>query len=449
MDSNKENQTNQVEGGSNQELQNPSAGGEGSTAGTPSQGGVSVVTPILDKKGLKKGGKSEFADLVGDGKGDMSSLDYATKLVDTLSAFVAPKMNVHNDIKLLVTGIQRAMLELHKERDREISLRKKVASSSVVSTPQGTRTKRTRPSPESPKSIPTPKASRGDGGSRQLRKDVGDEEKWEVVGKKGKSKKPAKPKPDKPPRPRSARNVKPKADALLIEAKDSGSYADILRKVKADPSLQDMGSKVARIRRTKNGEMLIELQGDPSVKSEAYRELIEKSLVGSDATVRALTQEAVIEVPHLDEVTTELELREALIDQLPPGDLESTAKVKLRKAYGGTQIATIKLPVAEANKLLELGKIKVGWTICPLRRPRTQLLRCYRCHGFGHVVSKCTVAEDRSKCCWKCGENGHVSKTCSNKPKCMLCQKGVANDHVTGSLRCNAYIKAKANQGWR
>jgi hypothetical protein len=193
--------------------------------------------------------------------------------------------------------------------------------------------------------------------------------------------------------------------------------------------------------------MLFELKGDTLVKSVDYKELIEKAL-GEDATVRALTQEIVVEVCNLDEITTEEELRGVLTEHFSLGDAGRTAKIRLRKAYGNTQVATIKLPAAEANKLLEGGKIKVGWTICHLRAPRTQLLRCYRCLGFGHVASKCNLT-DRSKKCWKCGEEGHVSKTCQNKPKCMLCQKSEGNDHATGSLRCNAYKEAKARQEWR
>lgn len=81
-----------------------------------------------------------------------------------------------------------------------------------------------------------------------------------------------------------------------------------------------MGTQVARIRRTRNGEMLFELKGDDmSVKSSNYKELIAKTL-GESATVRALTQEIVVEVRNLDEITTEEELREALIEQFSLGD---------------------------------------------------------------------------------------------------------------------------------
>jgi hypothetical protein len=401
--------------------------------------GTPQGTPSQSDKPPKKS-KTSLAELMKeDDKGEMSSLEYATKLLNDLSAFVATKNNIHSDVKVLIVRIQKAMLDVNKEwKVHTESARKKVAQLEVMVTPLA-RPKRMRPSPESLQTPSTVKKRRNT--VKPLKQT--EDDKWEVVEKKKKTK----PKPAKKPQPREARKVRPKTDALVIGAKDPKSYAEILRKVKLDPNLKELGSQVARIRRTKNGEMLFELKGDSLVKSVAYKGLMEQSLKG-EATVRALTQEVVVECRNIDEITTEEELREQLIEQFSLGEIGRAAQIKLRKAYGGTQIATIKLPVAEANLLLEKGKIRVGWTICQLQVPRTQLLRCYRCLGFGHVAVRCT-STDRSNFCWRCGESGHVGRTCKNKPKCMLCQDVEGNDHATGSLRCNAYKEAKAHQGWR
>jgi hypothetical protein len=60
-------------------------------------------------------------------------------------------------------------------------------------------------------------------------------------------------------------------------------------------------------------------------------------------------------------VTTETELREALFEQFSLGKEEEVVVIKLRRAYAGTQVATLKLPVVEAKALLEKGKMRVGW----------------------------------------------------------------------------------------
>ncbi|XP_058828356.1 uncharacterized protein LOC131688201 [Topomyia yanbarensis] len=82
-----------------------------------------------------------------------------------------------------------------------------------------------------------------------------------------------------------------KGDALIIEAKDKTSYAALLKRVREDPELKQLGEDVAKTRRTQKGEMIFELTKDPSVKSLTYCELVTKSL-DSVANVRAVSQEA-------------------------------------------------------------------------------------------------------------------------------------------------------------
>ncbi len=384
-----------------------------------------------------KKSKPTVADLLkGVDKGATSSLAYATKLVDVLSDFVSSKANIHGEVKALIVKIQKAMLEANKDAKVQESIQKKAAEPEALVTPLASG-KRSRPSPELPQTVSSVEKPR-----KVLKASRKSENEWKVVEKKK-----TKPKPANKPQPRDAKKVRQKPEALAIGAKDPTSYAAILQKVKLDPALKDLGNQVARIRRPRNGELLFELKGDSEVKSAAFKDLVERTLEG-EATVRALTQEIVVECRNIDEITTEVELREALIEQFSLGETGKAAQIKLRKAFGGMQIATVKLPTVEAQRLLEAGKIRVGWTICPLRVPQPQLLRCYRCLSFGHVAKQCTHT-DRSKRCWNCGDEGHFGKTCTNKPKCMLCQKSDGNDHATGSLKCRAYKAAKARQGWR
>lgn len=190
--------------------------------------------------------------------------------------------------------------------------------------------------------------------------------------------------------------------------------------------------------------MLFELAKDPTVSSVAFKQLVEQSL-GEKAKVRALSQETVVECRDLDEVTTVNELEEALKEQC---GFNEPAVIKLRKAYGGTQIATIRVSSIAASKLLEKEKVRVGWSICPLRvAPRVpkQMERCFKCMGFGHHAQHCE-GPDRSKLCRKCGEEGHFANDCTKPARCMLCNGEGGNDHVTGGYKCPMYKKAQANQ---
>ena len=168
---------------------------------------------------------------------------------------------------------------------------------------------------------------------------------------------------------------------------------------------------MVKTRRTQKGEMLFELKKYPMVKSSAFKTLIERSL-GEEANVKVLSKETVIECRDLDEITTEDELRTALQVHCDLADVPM--RIRLKKAYGGTQTAVISLSTAAANKMLETGKVKVGWSVCSLKttpRVTKELERCFKCMGFGHQARNCK-GPDRSDLCWKCGEKGHIARDC-------------------------------------
>src|SRR5262249_19379243 len=66
---------------------------------------------------------------------------------------------------------------------------------------------------------------------------------------------------------------------------------------------------------------------------------------------------------NLDEVTKENDLRAALKEQSELGEVIESVEVRMRKGYGGSQTAELKVPADIATKLLAIGKIKVGWSV--------------------------------------------------------------------------------------
>jgi len=381
---------------------------------------------------------------------------YAIKLADELSDFVRTKHNVHAEIKKLVTRIQKALIEAkvesknaeeearkrseaaEKGRKLEESKREQTNLENLASSQN--KQKRGRQQSESPEVNKKAKRVKQTGkqqGKEEKEKEKEQREKeWTKVTNKGK-------RTSQENQKKGPKVARPKADALMVEAIGDTTYTEILCKVKGDPNLKELGDKVERIRRTRNGVMLFELKRDPLVKSSAFKEFLEKSLEGV-AKVKALTHEVVVECRNIDEVTTEDEIRTAIMEQFQLGEAAEDARIRMRKAYGNMQTATIKLPGEAANKLLAVGKIKVGWTICSLRTT-IQLERCYRCMGFGHQAKQCK-GNDVSKACRRCGEEGHIGRTCDKPPTCMLCPAEEKRDHITGGSRCPMYKKAIASK---
>ncbi|KAM8702439.1 hypothetical protein ACLKA7_001770 [Drosophila subpalustris] len=237
--------------------------------------------------------------------------------------------------------------------------------------------------------------------------------------------------------------VKPaKSDAIVVKGDPEMSYADILRSVKTEPKLRSLAQHVKAIRKTAKGELLFELSKSADPHTKTLQDAV-KDFLGSKAEVRSLTATTAFEIRDLDEVTTAEEILEALITQFGEIQVSSSSIVSMRKSYGGTQIASLKLPADEAEKLLQAGKLRVGWVICRVRR-KVQPMRCLRCIDFGHVATKCREEVDCKGLCFKCGQADHQAKSCKHTPKCLLCiRKGEKEvDHPVNSTRCPYLAKA-------
>ena len=236
--------------------------------------------------------------------------------------------------------------------------------------------------------------------------------------------------------------VRIRPEAIVISSNGSLSYAEILKKVKADPDLKDLGGNVSKIRRTQKGDLMFELKKTSLGKTDGFRTQVKNSL-GENVTVRTQKHEVYIQCKDLDEVTSKGEICTALMEQFKLEELAEESIVSLRKAYGNTQTATLRLPVDAAQKLLAAGKVRIGWVVCRLRE-QISLKRCFKCLAFGHFAKACTSGIDRSDRCRRCGEKGHIAKACNRDPKCLLCEGSEGRDyrHIAGSGKCPEFRKA-------
>lgn len=380
---------------------------------------------------------------------------------DGLYEFSKPKHNVHKEIKAYASSI-RSLLEKLTDLDEELGLatitRPPTGTSATQTSPSldaqqkksksGKRKMQESPSPSSlrrkkgalvrqtvtSKTVATPEAP-----NVESRTDEERENQWKVVPeKKKKAKKAVKETPQgaKPKRPR----IRPtRTDALLIKVdEEKSSYADILRRMKSDPSLQNVGTSVKRIRRTGAGDLLLELERSAGEKADDLRSSISGKL-GDAAKVTMLREEATVELRDLDELTTRQEICAALEAQLET-KVEEAAVKSLRPSYRGTQVAVVCLPTALARRAVTVGKIRIGWVVSHVRM-KTTPLRCYRCWDFGHRANSCK-GPDRSKLCRKCGKEGHMAKTCEEDPHCMLCSAKSETGHISGGPKCPVYQRA-------
>jgi len=176
---------------------------------------------------------------------------------------------------------------------------------------------------------------------------------WKTVGPKRKSRKPKAP---------SEKKVRP--DGLIIKSGGEVTYAQILQRVKVEEKLKGLGDAVTRIRRTQQGELLLQLN-QSGQDTSAFKALSGDTLEEA-AEVRSLSHRVTIECKDLDEITSKEDIQNALHSQLELSDVVLD-DINLRKGYGGTQSASIRLAAESARKALSAGLLKVGWVGCRLR----------------------------------------------------------------------------------
>lgn len=112
------------------------------------------------------------------------------------------------------------------------------------------------------------------------------------------------------------------------------------------------------------------------------------------------------------------------------------------KSRGVTIIAEMGVDARE--KLLEAGKVKIGWRMCRVQ-DYLGILRCYKCCGFYHFAKDCKNKEVCGLCAGQ-----HMTKECKNRErKCVNCEdkiknmkiKNLKSDHSAYDNKCPCFVR--------
>lgn len=233
-------------------------------------------------------------------------------------------------------------------------------------------------------------------------------------------------------RTRGRARRRPQSDALLVQPAEGKTYADVLGALR---KAEKPENTEVRFRKTLKGQLLVELGGGVKSVNTLCETL--RSALGAEAEVKSLEPKATIEIRDLDSLTSKEEVEDAIRRDLPNvGDF----RVGLTKENTrGQKIAFVELGRHDAAKLLESGKIRVGWINARCKK-REAIRRCFKCFGFGHVAGVCK-GTDRSSTCFRCGETGHKKQSCKADESCALCKERGAADtkHTAGSGKCQIF----------
>lgn len=230
------------------------------------------------------------------------------------------------------------------------------------------------------------------------------------------------------------RNVKPRKNKLTSITINPGqlSYADAVGRVQSsvDPSLQ--GIRVAKISETTTGQIRVLVSENTPEAAQTFAETI-KQRTQLETRSAPLRKETALIIRDLPTDASPNALRRALTEGLCKPEEVQLQNFRPTKAGDSSCIA--RLPPDAARRHLTRGSVQLGWTNCRLSE-LVKITQCLRCLSFDHPSHTCPKAPSHDLLCCRCGETGHVAKTCSAVPSCYVCK---ISGHFATTTACPAY----------
>ena len=234
------------------------------------------------------------------------------------------------------------------------------------------------------------------------------------------------------------RKGKEDTETIVFNKIEGKSYAEQLRTVRDGmKGKEEMTKGIKNIRKTKSGNIVITTEKGKT-SAEEIRKVLEETVGVSmkEKKTAGGRDGVVIFLKGMDAVTTKDEVREALTKA---GEITSEPKIgEFRPYYESSLAVTVTLPEEATEKILKSRELRIGYNWCRVTK-RVEVTQCYRCWKYGHMAAQCKNAEDQSKNCRNCGDQGHWQKECTSQKFCPICDK---QGHCAGTGECPAMRQA-------
>ncbi|KAI5722220.1 hypothetical protein M8J76_005519 [Diaphorina citri] len=163
------------------------------------------------------------------------------------------------------------------------------------------------------------------------------------------------------------------------------SYAEISKIIKETVNLEEIGVGVKSLRKTKKDNLVIVTEKKECANT--LKNAIESNVQSKIADMKIAVggEKSTIMIRDIEGSVSQEEVMEAIQKETKS---TSALEIKMSKNWRGSLTAEISMNKDEAKKLIEVGKIKIGWSVCRVKN-KIILNRCYGCLRMGHSWFEC------------------------------------------------------------
>lgn len=232
--------------------------------------------------------------------------------------------------------------------------------------------------------------------------------------------------------------AKPRTEAIIIKTSEKKTFADLFKDLKKGAGEKLQG--IQTIRKSRAGDLILEMEKNSN--SEIMEKLVKETL-GEEHKVKKMSPKVLYEIKDVDPTLERDEVREEIAKSLQTEKEEIEIK-SIRFGFGGTKVAIINLPAGLGERIGEEREIKIGFMSCKMKRT-WNLIRCYKCHEFGHMSYTCKNNLSGKEICRRCGTEGHQINNCGAIRCCILCTRegipAAKAEHIAGAASCPQFRK--------
>jgi len=156
-------------------------------------------------------------------------------------------------------------------------------------------------------------------------------------------------------------------------------------------------------RRTKSDNIILVIPGKDQADNLASAL---RTRLGDKIGNRRPATSVILLIIGIEDSVEDPELQAALANYDP--ELHESRKYSSEKS--GIRSAVVRVPIRAGFKLVEVKKIKIGWSVCRISKLNDSALLCNKCKKKEHSVNSCNGVEKRR--CFRCKEHGHLIAAC-------------------------------------